>query len=163
MKKFLFSETTPGVYIAERYNIYATGMGAVVDLMKKYENYNIYWKTPVTGEEALLFAVAGGKITSVNPYYEIPRTFKNAWKKLDLLNKTELYKVCTTFPGADGPSTFYFESAEEAQKFINRECVNGEIIKILVTSSAPLNYSAGCTLNELTYDFKIDAKARPTR
>ena len=43
MKKFLFSETTPGVDFAEQYNIYVNGIGAVVDLMKKYENYNIYW------------------------------------------------------------------------------------------------------------------------
>lgn len=162
MKKFLFSETTPGVDFAEQYNIYVNGIGAVVDLMKKYENYNIYWKTPITGEEALLFTVAGGKITSVNPYYEIPRTFKDAWKKLDLLNKTELYKVYTAFPGADGPSTFYFDTADKAQKYLDG-CDNGKIIKVKITSNEPLNYSDGCTLNELTYDFEIDAKETKIR
>lgn len=162
MKKFLFSETTPGVEIHEQKSSFCRDMCTVVDLMKKYSNYNIYWKTPVTGEEALLFTVAGGKITSVNPYYEIPRTFKDAWKKLDLLNKTELYKVYTAFPGADGPSTFYFDTADKAQKYLD-SCDNGKIIKVKITSSAPLNYSDGCTLNELIYDFEIYAKETKIR
>lgn len=70
---------------------------------------------------------------------------------------TELYKVCTTFPGADGPSTFYFDTADKAQKYLD-SCDNGEIIKTKVSSDTPLNYSDGCTLNELTYGFEIDAR-----
>lgn len=162
MKNFEFLETTPNVEIQERKDAFCKDMCTVVELMGKYDFYKVYWKTPVTGDMHLLFEVANNKVTFKSGYYSIPATFRNAWKKLHLLNEAELYKVRTTFPSADGPSTFYFDTADKAQKYLD-SCNNGKIIKVKITSDEPLNYSDDCTLNELTYDFKIDTKETKIR
>lgn len=36
--------------------------------------------------------------------------------------KTELYRVETTFLGADAPSKFYFDEPEKAENFVENEC-----------------------------------------
>ena len=61
----------------------------------------------------------------------------------------ELYKVTTTFLGADGPSDFYFDNADKAETFLAKQ-INGEITKVRVTAEY-LNYSDGCTYNDLVY------------
>lgn len=62
---------------------------------------------------------------------------------------TELYRVSTTFFGADSPSRFFFDSLDKAEKFWASK-PNGEIEKVFITSKEPLNYFDGCVLNELT-------------
>ena len=66
--------------------------------------------------------------------------------------KTKLYCVETTFLGADGPSKFYFDEPEKAEKFLEKECQNGGIEIIGVISEYRLNYSDGCTWNELVFN-----------
>lgn len=66
--------------------------------------------------------------------------------------KTKLYRVETTFAGADAPSRFYFDESEKAEKFFEKECQNGSLEKVGIISDYRLNYSDGCTWNELTYN-----------
>lgn len=62
----------------------------------------------------------------------------------------KLYRVTTTFIGADKPSKLYFDTAEKAKAFLaDRD--NGEIRLVDVRADYPLNYSDGCTMNDLTY------------
>ena len=65
--------------------------------------------------------------------------------------KTELYRVETTFLGADAPSKFYFDESIKAEKFLKEECQNGGIEKVGIISDYRLNYSDGCTWNDLTW------------
>ena len=81
--------------------------------------------------------------------------------------KKILYKVTTTFLGASSPSNFYFDQKEKAKKFLQKECINGEIKKIEIKTKPikhmddpspiewEINYSDGCTKNDLCYgDFE---------
>lgn len=61
-----------------------------------------------------------------------------------------LYRVTTTFLGADGPAIVYYNTRVKARRFLNK-CDNGEITIVNVTANYPLNYSDGCTMNDLTY------------
>lgn len=74
-------------------------------------------------------------------------------------NEMRLYRVTTTFPGADEPSRFYFDAKEKALNYL-ADCENGEFEKVVVTCEYSINYSDGCTLNDLCYgDFnsiKVD-------
>lgn len=64
--------------------------------------------------------------------------------------KTDMYRVTTTFLGADRPSSFFFDRIEKAQTFYNDECINGEIEKVSVSVDyGEINYSNGCTLCDL--------------
>ena len=65
--------------------------------------------------------------------------------------KTELYRVETTFLGADAPSRFYFDEAEKAENFVEKECDNGVTEIVGIISDRRLNYFDGCTWNELNY------------
>ena len=68
----------------------------------------------------------------------------------------QLYRVTTTFLGADAPSRFYFDEAEKAETFLEKECQNGEIEKVDVIGKQSLNYFDCCTFNDLTYgQFKV--------
>lgn len=60
-----------------------------------------------------------------------------------------LYRVSTTFLGAGDASRFYFDTEEKANKYLSKHD-NGEIDKVRVTADY-LNYSDGCTLNDLIY------------
>ena len=66
--------------------------------------------------------------------------------------KTELYRVETTFAGADAPSSFYFDESIKAENFLEKECQNGGIEIVGIISNYRLNYSDGCTWNELIYN-----------
>ena len=61
-----------------------------------------------------------------------------------------LYKTITTYQGADGPSYSYFDTEERAQNFIS-SLDNGEVVKVEITADYKLNYSDGCTFNDLTF------------
>lgn len=61
----------------------------------------------------------------------------------------KLYKVRTTFLGADKYSEFYFDTMEKAQNFLQKQN-NGEIVKVIAFGDG-LNYSDECTFNELTF------------
>lgn len=69
---------------------------------------------------------------------------------------TTLYRVRTTHIGADAPSEYYFDTLAGAELNL-RHLGNGEIHKVTIESDYPLNYSAGCTMNDLTYG-SFDAK-----
>ena len=75
--------------------------------------------------------------------------------------KTRLYKLKTTFFGADGPIQFYFADKELAEHEMEG-LPNGEIEEVEITSVSPLNYSDGCTFAELTRGMEIWAKERRT-
>lgn len=64
-----------------------------------------------------------------------------------------LYKVTTTFLGAYGPSTFYFDTIEKAQNYLDDQ-LNGEITKFEVKGD--VNYHDGCTYNDLSFGGEID-------
>jgi len=66
--------------------------------------------------------------------------------------KTRLYRVETTFLDADGPNRFYFDDAIKAEKFFFNECQNGVMEIVGIISDYRLNYSDGCTWNELIYN-----------
>jgi len=65
--------------------------------------------------------------------------------------RTELYRVETTFLGADAPSKFYFDEAIKAEEFLEKECSNGVYEPVGIISDYRLNYSDGCTWDDLTY------------
>lgn len=67
--------------------------------------------------------------------------------------KMTLYKVTTTFLGADGPSRFYFDTKEKAQAYLDNQ-LNGDITKYEVIGDA--NYHDGCTYNDLSFGGEID-------
>ncbi len=64
--------------------------------------------------------------------------------------KKNLYRVRTTFIGADAPSEFYFDNIKSAENYLST-LVNGEIEAVTIKADYPLNYSQGCTLADLTY------------
>lgn len=60
----------------------------------------------------------------------------------------KLYMVRTTFLGADRPSEIYFDTMEKAQKFLECECRNGEIIPVEVSDNATYRHD-GCSYCDL--------------
>lgn len=52
--------------------------------------------------------------------------------------------------GADAPSDLYFNTEEKARAFLENQD-NGEIRHVDVQSKYPLNYSDGCTMNDMTF------------
>ena len=69
----------------------------------------------------------------------------------------KLYRVTTTFLGADAPSKFYFNTAVKAEDFLEKECQNGVYEPVDITADHPLNYWDGCAMNDLTYgDFDAE-------
>ena len=69
----------------------------------------------------------------------------------------KLYRVTTTFLGADTPSHFYFDNAEKAETFLEKECANGVYEKVDIICNYALNYFDGCTMDDLTFG-AFDAK-----
>ena len=72
----------------------------------------------------------------------------------------KLYRVTTTFVGADKPSRLYFDTEYKARKFLGIPCqqsLNGEVEMVNIIANYPLNYFDGCTMNDLTYG-AFDAK-----
>ena len=68
--------------------------------------------------------------------------------------KMKLYRVTTTFLGADAPSKVYFNTQIKARDFLGipyQKALNGEIETVNVIADYPLNYFDGCTMNDLTY------------
>jgi len=63
----------------------------------------------------------------------------------------KLYRVTTTFIGADAPSKLYFDTEAKAGEYLKAECQNGEMDVVEVVADYPLNYSDGCTMNDLTF------------
>lgn len=71
----------------------------------------------------------------------------------------ELFRVTTIFGGADQTSKFYFDTEEKARFFLSNDGNNiGEIDSLIISSDSPLNYSDGCTWNDLTYGGMIKTK-----
>lgn len=72
--------------------------------------------------------------------------------------KTTLYRVRTTWLGADAPTEYYFETKAAAESNL-RHLGNGEVEKVEITSDYPLNYRSGATLADLTYgNFDVTVK-----
>ena len=65
---------------------------------------------------------------------------------------TTLYRVKTTWLGADSASEYYFDTKAAAENNL-RHLGNGEVDKVTIESDYPLNYSAGCTMDDLTYGY----------
>lgn len=65
-----------------------------------------------------------------------------------------LYQVSTTFLGADSPTQFYFDTLVKAESYLDN-CINGEIKKFAIVPDGcfamTLNYSDGCSLDDLCY------------
>ena len=61
-----------------------------------------------------------------------------------------LYRVRTTWIGADSPSEYYFDTKAGAEMNL-MHLSNGEIDKVEVASDYPLNYHHGCTMCDMTY------------
>ena len=58
----------------------------------------------------------------------------------------KVFRVTTTFLGADGPTEFYFSTEEKAQEFLDKQ-LNGEIEE----GEAPCLPWEGCHWNEIKY------------
>lgn len=85
----------------------------------------------------------------------ITRYFKKSSRKD---NKMKLYRLTTTWAGANGPSRYYFDTPEKALAYMAK-CENGEIEKVSIAADYPINYSDGCTEGDLTcgeFDAKIE-------
>lgn len=65
--------------------------------------------------------------------------------------KKTFYTVTTTFPGADRPTTLYFDAKSKALHYLHNYCDNGEISRATITYSRKLDYSDCCTYNELMH------------
>lgn len=65
---------------------------------------------------------------------------------------TTLYRVRTTHLGADAPSEYFFDTLAGAEMNLHH-LSNGEVEKVTLESNYPLNYTAGCTMDDLTYGF----------
>lgn len=65
---------------------------------------------------------------------------------------TTLYRLRTSFLGADAPTEYYFDTLAGAEMNLHH-LSNGEIEKVVFDSNYPLNYSSGCTFADLTYGF----------
>ena len=63
-----------------------------------------------------------------------------------------IYRVTTTFLGADGPSSFYFASREKAQSFLDTQCTNGEITECRCNINIPGGVQMW-TYTELLWEF----------
>lgn len=61
-----------------------------------------------------------------------------------------LYRITTTYMGADGPTKTYYNDAAKAFKAFTA-CKNAEVEKVEVIADYDLNYSDGCTMNDLTF------------
>lgn len=83
----------------------------------------------------------------------ITRYFKKSSRKD---TKMKLYRLTTTWVGANGPSRYYFDTLEKALAYMAR-CENGEIEKVGIAADYQINYSDGCTEGDLTYG-EFDAK-----
>lgn len=60
----------------------------------------------------------------------------------------QLFEVSTKFLGADEPTELYFDTKEKAENFLIKQD-NGYITKITAESNTQINYSDGCTYNDL--------------
>ena len=80
---------------------------------------------------------------------------KRESRKLKEDKEMTLCTVTTTFLGADGASTFYFDTLDKAQNYLDDQ-LNGEITKYEVVGDA--NYHDGCTYNDLSFGGEIDLK-----
>lgn len=69
--------------------------------------------------------------------------------------KTSLWKVTTCI--YDVPLALYFDNYYDASMYL-LDCDNGETEEIILEHDEGLNYSEGCTWNELTYDGTIRTK-----
>lgn len=61
-----------------------------------------------------------------------------------------LYRITTTYMGADGPTKTYYNDVTKAFKAFTA-CKNAEVEKVEVIADYELNYSDGCTMNDLTF------------
>lgn len=64
-------------------------------------------------------------------------------------HKTTLFRVTTTFIGADKPSEFFFDTLAHAEMNL-AHLDNGEVEKVVITSDYIPNFWNGCTLNDMT-------------
>ena len=74
-----------------------------------------------------------------------------------LLRQKTLYKVSTTFLGSWEPTEFYFDTKKKAEGFLSEQD-NGEISKVTVKSDYKLDYSDGCSWNDLVFSGYINHK-----
>ena len=65
-----------------------------------------------------------------------------------IIMEKQLFEVSTTFLGADDPTELYFDTKEKAENFLSKQD-NGYITKIIAESNTKINYSDGCTYNDL--------------
>lgn len=74
---------------------------------------------------------------------------------------TILWRVTTRYIGADGSSMFFFDTEEKATAFL-WGCNNGAASRREYISDLPLNYSDGCTWDDLIMGGAICVyKSRP--
>lgn len=62
----------------------------------------------------------------------------------------KLYKVTTTFQGADGASNFYFSTQEKAEKYLADQ-KNGEIEEVEFEPENPDGFFEGCVYIDMTF------------
>lgn len=60
-----------------------------------------------------------------------------------------LYRVRTTFTGADGPTAYYFSDRHNAETFLNT-CDNGNIDTVLAIADYPVPHADMSTLADLS-------------
>ena len=77
---------------------------------------------------------------------------------LDTLKKiTTLFEVATTFEGDWVATEYYFDTKEKAETFL-AEQENGDISVVTIASDHNLDYSDGCSWNDLVFGGAIETK-----
>lgn len=93
------------------------------------------------------------KYVTLSSNYWTDKTIRYALKNGGIVEEEEvttliLYKVATTFWGADSPSEFYFDTKKKALAYL-QEQDNGNIIKVKVRGTA-IDFWNGCTYSDLS-------------
>ena len=105
-------------------------------------NYDGYCRDAITKTEAR-------KILGKDPFKSSDVIIHYNGKILTF-DVVKIYKVTTTFWGADVPSQFFYNSLSKAQKAL-KKFENGEIEEIYVKPQMLEGYEDGCTWDSLEY------------
>ena len=105
-------------------------------------NYDGYFRDGITKTEAR-------KILGKDPF-KSPDVIIHYKGKILMSDDLKLYRVTTSFLGADGPSQFFYNSLSEAQKALEK-FENGEIDEVYVKPQMLEGYEDGCPWDSLIY------------
>ena len=101
----------------------------------------------------------GGSRERIGTLAELDAAFCQFQDEFDAMDAEDdadgitIYMARTTFPGAYGPTEFYFSTREKADAFIRGQ-YNGNVRKIEDVAIDALPYE-GCTWDEILYEMEL--------